>query len=188
MSAVRRAIVRQFSRPSGPFGRLVGWIMANRPSNRQRNEWAIALLAPKAGERLLEIGSYALAHCARHVEGVSLTGLDHSPLMVDAARKRLAREASAADARLEEGGLERLAEWPEHFDGVWSVNVVQLVQDLPAAFGAIRDALKPGGRVVASISRVPGRSPARRPCARPSRSPTPCEPPASSKSARRCWS
>lgn len=151
MTGLRQTIVSQFSRPRGLLGHVAGWIMVNRPSNRQRNEWTLALVAAKSGESLLEIGcgpGYALAYCARHADGVSLVGLDHSALMVGEARKRVARAAPNADARIEQGGIGRLCEWPQRFDAIWSVNVVQFLPDLVEAFQEILRTLKVGGRVV----------------------------------------
>jgi len=151
MSALRQTVVGQFSRPHGLLGRIAGWIMVNRPSNRQRNEWTLALIAAKSGEHVLEVGcgpGYALARCAAHCEGATLIGLDHSQLMVNEARKRLARVAPNARVRVEQGGLDRLSEWPEHFDAIWSANVVQFFPDMASAFGEMRGALKPGGRIV----------------------------------------
>jgi ketosteroid isomerase-like protein len=48
--------VRQFRRPEGPLGRLAGWIMAARPSNRSRSRATVALLDIGAGDRVLELG------------------------------------------------------------------------------------------------------------------------------------
>ena len=68
----RKTIVGQFARPHGVLGRLAGWIMANRPSSRQRSAWTIGLVAPRDGETLLEIGcgpGYALGHCLKQAPG-----------------------------------------------------------------------------------------------------------------------
>jgi ubiquinone/menaquinone biosynthesis C-methylase UbiE len=151
MSSLRRRIVGQFRRPSGPLGQVAGWIMTGRESNRRRNEWTVELVAPRDGETLLEIGSgpgYALARAAARAGRLDLTGLDHSATMVVQARRRLQREAPAGAWRLVEGGMERLDGWPERFDAIWSVNVVQFLPDLPRAFASIAAALAPGGRVV----------------------------------------
>jgi len=36
-----RRIAGQFHRPHGLDGRLAGWVMAHRSSNRRRNRWAL---------------------------------------------------------------------------------------------------------------------------------------------------
>lgn len=149
MSALRRAVVAQFARPRGLFGHLAGWIMARRGSNKARNRWAVDLVAPVAGEALAEIGcgpGLAVAPAARRAPGTSLTGFDHSAIMLAQAARRLARLAPDADWRLVEGGPERLG--TGDFDAIWSVNVVQFFADRDAAFAAILEALKPGGRAI----------------------------------------
>jgi hypothetical protein len=49
-------IVSQFMDPRGLPGRLVGWEMALRPSNRKRNAWAVTLMDVQPPDRVLEIG------------------------------------------------------------------------------------------------------------------------------------
>ena len=49
-------VVRQFGRPHGVTGRVVGRVMAHRGSNRQRNLWVVSLLDVQPAERVLEIG------------------------------------------------------------------------------------------------------------------------------------
>jgi hypothetical protein len=53
---LHRYLIKQFGRPSGFVGRLAGWSMARRPSNRQRNQWTVDLLRLTPGDRVLEIG------------------------------------------------------------------------------------------------------------------------------------
>lgn len=54
---LRRRIVSQFHRPHGLVGRLAGFVMAHRPSNRQRNLWTVGLLEIAPSHRVLELGS-----------------------------------------------------------------------------------------------------------------------------------
>ena len=49
-------VYRQFRRPTGLLGRLAGWIMANRPSNIERNRWTVDLLRVQPADHVLEIG------------------------------------------------------------------------------------------------------------------------------------
>jgi ubiquinone/menaquinone biosynthesis C-methylase UbiE len=148
MSAIRKTIVAQFRRPTGPLGILAGHIMATRPSNRKRNGWTVDLLDPGPGEALLEIGcgpGLALELTAKRAPGVELTGLDHSTVMLAQARRRLHGDTSVAFAS---GGLDTISGWPSRFDGIYSVNVAQFFEDIDAAYELICQALKPGGRVV----------------------------------------
>ena len=78
---VVRRVVDQFHRPRGFSGRLAGWVMANRSSNRRRNAWVITLLDVAPTDRVLEIGfgpGIAIREAAaRATEGL-VCGVDHS--------------------------------------------------------------------------------------------------------------
>jgi hypothetical protein len=43
-------VYSQFGEPRGVLGRLAGYIMANRPSNIERNDWALSLLEIKPAD------------------------------------------------------------------------------------------------------------------------------------------
>ncbi len=64
--SLRKTIVGQFKNPHGYLGRIAGWIMANRRSNRERNDWTVDLLNIRSRDRVIEIGcgpGLALAAC-----------------------------------------------------------------------------------------------------------------------------
>jgi hypothetical protein len=42
--------------PRGAAGSVTGWVFAHRPSNRQRNRWAVSLLDIRPADQVLEIG------------------------------------------------------------------------------------------------------------------------------------
>jgi len=46
---LRQNVIGQFRRPHGVLGRVAGWVMANRPSNRRRNMWTVGLLKKSGG-------------------------------------------------------------------------------------------------------------------------------------------
>ena len=151
MSTVRRIVYGQFSRPHGLLGRLAGWIMATRPSNRERNRWTLDLIAPKDEEALLEIGcgpGLGLAEAAARAPRAQLTGIDHSVVMLEQAKRRLSEAAPDKPLALVEGNHLLLSGYPAAFDAIWSANVVQFFPDMDEAFGLIFSALKPGGRVM----------------------------------------
>jgi len=49
-------VYRQFHKPTRFLGRVAGWIMANRPSNIERNRWTVDLLNVQPSDHVLEIG------------------------------------------------------------------------------------------------------------------------------------
>src|SRR5262245_21345737 len=143
-------VYSQFHRPAGLLGRVVGWIMANRPSNIERSRWTVDLLNLPAGDHLLEIGfgpGLAIEEAARLVSGGRVVGIDHSALMVKQARhrNRSAIETGLVDLKL--GGLELLPQLGETFDKVFSVNVLQFLRDRAEAIQMIRSVLRTHGLV-----------------------------------------
>ena len=88
---MRNAFVRQFSRPTGLFGRLAGLIMATRPSNLERNMRTLALADIQPDDRVLEIGfgpGIAIERAAELAKRGKVIGVDHSELMLRQASRR----------------------------------------------------------------------------------------------------
>ena len=105
----------QFRKPEGRLGAFAGWIMANRGSNRQRNDWTVELLEIAPGDRVLEFGcgpGLALAAAAARATSGRLVGIDHSSVMIEQARARLSKLGVDARVELRLGGLDALAALP----------------------------------------------------------------------------
>lgn len=100
----------------------------------------LALLAPRPGERVLDLGCGHGALTREIVEaGCEVVGVDHSQAMVSAARDR------GIDARLMDAAA--LA-FESEFDAVFSNAVLHWVKDADAAIAGVVRALKQGGRFV----------------------------------------
>jgi SAM-dependent methyltransferase len=145
---------RQFRRPTGLLGRLAGWIMANRPSNIERNRWTVDLLNVQPSDHVLEIGfgpGLAIAQIARLAPQGRVVGIDHSALMIERAsgRNRSAIQAGLVDLRV--GGLELLPQLGEVFDKVFSVNVPLFRPERTPVLHTIRSVLKPGGVLATTV-------------------------------------
>jgi len=146
-------IVAQFRRPHGLLGRVAGSIMANRPSNRQRNLWTVDLLRIRTDDGVLEIGigpGVALAACVERLVAGMVTGLDHSQTMIDQAENRNKAAIAAGRVQLWRGDLNRLAAVSRAFDKVYSVNVVQFYEDRAEAFRTLYRVCAPGGLVAST--------------------------------------
>jgi ubiquinone/menaquinone biosynthesis C-methylase UbiE len=146
--SLRSVIVAHFRQPRGWIGRLVGWIMRTRPSNRQRNLWTVDLLDIQPGDRVLELGcgpGVALEACAARAVDGHVVGLDHSALMIAQAAKRLAAPVAEGRADLRVGTQEDIPALGGGFDKAYLVNVVQFLPDREAAYRMFFDVLAPGG-------------------------------------------
>ena len=78
---LQQYFVMQFKQPHGPLGRLAGLIMSKRPSNIERNEWTLDILALKPTDHLLEVGfgpGIAIEKASQTIVDGLIVGVDHS--------------------------------------------------------------------------------------------------------------
>src|SRR5579864_6071694 len=105
----------------------------------------IELLAPRKGERILDVGC-GTGHLSRQIalSGADVTGLDRSPAMIEQARKSYPEmkfiQGDAADFEV-----------AEPFDAIFSNAALHWVKRAGQAAACIAGALKPGGRFVAEF-------------------------------------
>lgn len=109
-------------------------------------EHCVGRLAPRAGERVLDLAT-GTGWTARRVamRGVEVTGVDFGADLVEAARG-LARDAGL-DIAFEVGDAERLRFEDASFDAVISTCGVMFTTDPAAAAAEIARVCKPGGRI-----------------------------------------
>jgi SAM-dependent methyltransferase len=144
------ALVGQFHRPHGIGGRAAGWVMAHRGSNRERNLWAVGLLAVEPDDRVFEIGfgpGIAIEAIARRATNGHVIGVDHSEVMVRRARKRNAAAVRAGRVDLRLGNAETLPRFEAPFDKILAVNSLMFWDDPVARLEELRGILRPGGRI-----------------------------------------
>jgi trans-aconitate methyltransferase len=108
-------------------------------------EELIELLAPKPGERVLDLGC-GTGHLTSRlaVAGASVTGLDHSAAMIQQAR------LNYPDLEFVAGDAADFA-FPEPFDGVFSNAALHWVKRAEDVVICVARSLKPGGRFVAEF-------------------------------------
>lgn len=155
-----RQVVDQFHRPHGLSGRIVGWIMARRSSNRRRSLWVVSLLDVQPADRVLEIGfgpGIAIRALSDAATAGRVYGVDHSDLMVRQAIKRNRAAIRAGRVDLLTGSVENLPMFGDALDAVMSVNSMLFWPDPPLRLEELRDRLRPGGRIaIASQPRCAG--------------------------------
>jgi SAM-dependent methyltransferase len=119
---------------------------------------AMDALAPRAGERLIDVGcgcGQTTLELARRVgPGGEVLGLDISQPMLAVARGRAAT-AGAKHVRFVEGDAQIHALEPGAFAGIFSRFGVMFFEDPVAAFRNLRRALAPGGRLAFLCWRAP---------------------------------
>src|SRR5215510_229815 len=118
-SGLVASIVRQFAKPRGFVGRIVGVILANRGSNIRRSRWTVERLGISAADRVLEIGcgpGIALKACLERFKDVAAVGVDHSEVMIAQARRRNAKAVRRKRLKLIVGTLDDLPESEPAFD------------------------------------------------------------------------
>jgi ubiquinone/menaquinone biosynthesis C-methylase UbiE len=148
--ALDRDVIGQGHHPRGAAGSVTGWVFAHRPSNRQRNRWAVSLLAVRPADQVLEIGfgpGVAVAELVRAGAG-HVYGVDHSAVML--------RQASRRNAAAIRAGLVTLINAPADqlppalggpFDAILAVNSLGFWPPPAERLAELRRRLAPGGRI-----------------------------------------
>lgn len=160
--AVIAAIVGQFGHPRGTAGRAAGWVMAHRPSNRQRNSWVVSLLDVQRTDRVLEIGfgpGLAIAELSRRLgDSGHVCGIDHSEVMLRQASRHNAAAIRAGRVSLTRASVDQLPPaLGGPFDAIIAVNSLGFWPAPTKRLEQLRRRLAPGGRIaVASQPRFPG--------------------------------
>lgn len=124
--------------------------VAARPEVRAVHDAAHAMLAPRPGERVLEVGC-GLGHDAREAAaavapGGHVTAVDRSEAMLDAAR---ARHDPTLDVTYERADVTDLPYGDGAFDAVRVERVLQHVPAIERACAEMVRVLAPGGRLLA---------------------------------------
>jgi ubiquinone/menaquinone biosynthesis C-methylase UbiE len=147
MSLVEK-VVAQFARPAGFWGNIAGFIMAHRPSNLERNEWAISLLNLQPSDRVLEIGfgpGVAIQKMSEFVTNGLICGIDHSEVMFRQASHRNQRAILTGRVRLALASVTQLPSFDGPFDKILDVNGFQFWDNKIDVLKQLREQLHPEG-------------------------------------------
>lgn len=150
----------QFGRPTGLAGRIAGWVMAHRSSNRRRNAWAVSLLEIERDDRVLEVGfgpGVAIGELSRIAVDGHVCGIDHSEVMLRQAARRNAQAVRLGRVELRHGRAESLPAFESPFDKVLAVNALPFWDRPAERLAELRGVLKAGGQIaIAYQPRGPG--------------------------------
>jgi SAM-dependent methyltransferase len=138
--ALDRDVIGQAHRPRGAAGRVQGWEMAHRPSNRDRSRWAVSLLGVQSADRILEVG---------FGPGVAVAAL---------ARAGAAHVYGAGRVTLVNAPVDQLPpDLDGPFDAILAVNSLGFWPAPGERLAGLRRRLAPGGRIaIVSQPRCPG--------------------------------
>jgi SAM-dependent methyltransferase len=158
--ALDHDVIGQAHHPRGAAGRVTGWEMAHRPSNRQRSAWAVSLFGVQPADQVLEIGfgpGLAVAELTRAGAG-HVYGIDHSGVMLRLASRRNAAAIAAGRVTLIRGSVDQLPPALDGpFDAILAVNSLGFWPAPAQQLAELRRRLAPGGRIaIASQPRCPG--------------------------------
>jgi ubiquinone/menaquinone biosynthesis C-methylase UbiE len=149
---LRNFITKQFSNPSGLFGRFIGNGMAK--NNVYDAQWTISLLDIQPHHRILEIGFGPGVSTQMASEKASkgfVAGIDHSNTMVQAASRRNADAIQSGRMELKRGEVSSLPYPDESFDIVFSLHSIYFWQNAVDCLKELRRVLKPGGLLAITI-------------------------------------
>lgn len=151
---LRRFLRRQFGRPTGLCGRLVGLIMARTASNHERMHWTLSLLDILPADRVLEIGfgpGFAIQRASMLASRGFVAGVDHSEVMVRQAGKLNARAVRAGQVVLQLGSASNLPGFDQSFDKIFTINSIHFWNDPVQCLKGLRSFLKPGGLIAVTL-------------------------------------
>jgi ubiquinone/menaquinone biosynthesis C-methylase UbiE len=124
------------------------WVMAPHPGITRKR--LLGILAPAAGERVLEIGpgtGYYSIPVAQQLTAGTLTVFDIQQEMLDHVKREAERqEISNIEPTL--GDAQALPYEDGSFDAAYLVTVLGEIPDQEAALGELARVLRPGGRLV----------------------------------------
>ncbi len=143
---------RQFMRPVGWCGRVVGHLMAVK--NDAINRFAVECLHVQPDDRVLEIGfgpGTAVALIASRIANGQVSGVDRSPTMVQQATKRNRRAIEQGRVDLLEGDVANLPYADGRFTKALAVNTFHIWENQRAGLVEIRRVLAVGGRLFLAL-------------------------------------
>jgi ubiquinone/menaquinone biosynthesis C-methylase UbiE len=152
---IARYIARQFSRPTGLLGRVIGSGMARH--NEREARWTVDLLDIAPDARVLEIGfgpGVAIQYAAERATRGHVSGMDCSEAMLKMARKRNAYRVANGTVDLTRGDVQSLPYPDDSFDRAFAIHCIYFWREPAACLREIRRVLRSDGVVAITIRPV----------------------------------
>jgi ubiquinone/menaquinone biosynthesis C-methylase UbiE len=126
---------------------------ARFPDQSELNNRLLAVVAPRPGERVLEVGSGSGVLCRLAAPAVApdglVVGIDIAPNMTAAARALAGHDGQGClNLRFDTGPAERLPYATASFDAAFAARLLLHVDDRPVVVREMTRVVHPGGRVV----------------------------------------
>jgi len=147
---LREKLVRQFGNPRGVVGKIAGFIMSHRTSNRERIRWAVSLLEVRTSDHVLETGfgpGIAIQILSSLASDGVVYGIDHSPLMVRQASRLNRSSVGTGHVKLMAASVSQLPSFGNKLDKVLDVNSFQFWPDPLSVLQRVKESLRPGGLI-----------------------------------------
>ncbi|HZS02073.1 MAG TPA: class I SAM-dependent methyltransferase [Chloroflexota bacterium] len=147
-AAAPPGLFAQFGRPTGPLGRVAGWLMARTDAD---DRWVVDLLDVRPDDRVLEIGygpGVAIALLAARAPAGLVVGVDPSDVMARQARQRSRGAVRAGRVRLCQGDALALPFGDARFTKACAIHAVYFWRPLEAALREAHRVLAPDGLFV----------------------------------------
>ncbi len=151
---LKNSLISQFMKPTGVIGNLAGYVMAHRPSNRERIVWTISILKIKPDDRILEIGfgpGVAIEQISKITKDGIIVGIDHSEVMVRHAGKRNREGIREGIVQIMLGSAASLPHFDKPFDKIFAINSFQFWNEPDEILGNLTKVLKPGGIIALTL-------------------------------------
>ncbi len=153
MMDLKQNFFRQFSKPEGKLGHVVGWIMARKNGSRLR--WGIEKLQAEPQHEILEIGfgpgSFIELMLGEQNHHGKIHGIEISAVMLNQASKRNRAAIGRGQVSLQQASVEGIPFDDGTFDRIYTSNTSMFWPSPIENFKEVRRVLKDDGRFVLSL-------------------------------------
>jgi ubiquinone/menaquinone biosynthesis C-methylase UbiE len=152
---IARYIARQFSRPTGVLGRVIGRGMVRH--NEREARWTVDLLGIEPDARVLEIGfgpGVAIQYAAKRATRGHVSGIDCSEAMLKMARRRNASGLANGTVDLMKADVRSLPYPDDSFERAFAIHCIYFWREPTACLREILRVLRPDGIAAITIRPV----------------------------------